>query len=368
MIAYVSLLIWVYLLAFRGRFWREGPVLRPPAALAETPEVVVVVPARDEADVIEPTLRSLLGQAYSGAFRVVLVDDGSADGTATRAAAIGDSRLTILAGEPKPPGWSGKLWAMEQGVAHAGASTAQFILLTDADIVHRPQHLSALVAAALRHRLDLVSEMVELSCQSLAERLLVPAFVYFFALLYPFAWVRDPRRSTAAAAGGTVLIRREALVRAGGIAAIRGALIDDVALAASVKPGGAIWLSHSRLARSIRAYPGFTDIWRMVARTAYVQLRHSPLLLAATTGGLGLTFLAPPLYALFGDGRAGLAGWLAWAAMAVSYVPTLRRFRRWPFAALGLPAVAIFYMAATIGSAVDHMRGRGARWKERAYA
>jgi hopene-associated glycosyltransferase HpnB len=367
-IAYLALSVWVCLLVFRGRFWREGPVLQPPASLAEAPEVAVVVPARNEADVIEPALRSLLAQDYPGAFGVVLVDDGSTDGTATRAAAIGDPRLTILAGKPKPAGWSGKLWALAQGVAHAEAWTAPFILLTDADIVHKPQHLSALVAAALRHRLDLVSEMVELSCQSLAEHLLVPAFVYFFALLYPFAWVRDPRRSTAAAAGGTMLIRREALARAGGIAAIRGALIDDVALASAVKPGGAIWLSHSQLARSIRAYPGFADIWRMVARTAYVQLRHSPLLLALTTVGLGITFLAPPLYALFGDASARLAGSLAWAVMAVSYLPTLRRFRRPLIAALALPLVALFYMAATIGSAVDHMRGRGARWKERAYA
>ena len=240
-------------------------------------------------------------------------------------------------------------------------------MLTDADIVHDPRHLSALVAQAERDGLDLVSEMVALACDSRAERALVPAFVYFFQLLYPFAWVNDPLRATAAAAGGTVLLRRRALVRIGGIAAVRGALIDDVALARAVKRGGRIWLGHATLARSVRAYPDFADIWRLVARTAYVQLRFSPLLLVATTLGMALTFVMPPAAALFGHGAARLFGILAWGGMAWSYLPTLGRFGRSPAWALALPAVALFYMAATIGSAIDYHRGRGVQWKQRDY-
>lgn len=253
---------------------------------------------------------------------------------------------------------------MHQGVV---ATREELILLTDADIVHDPGHVSALVAQAERRGLDMVSEMVALRCDSLAERALVPAFVYLFALLYPFAWVNDRRRATAAAAGGTVLIRRRALDRIGGIAAIRGALIDDVALARAVKPGGPVWLGHSRLARSIRPYPAFADIWRMVARSAYVQLRHSPLLLLLTTLGLGLVFLVPPVAALLAPGMGRAGGAAAWIIMAASFIPTLRRFGlswRW---APALPAIAFFYLAATIGSAIDHHRGRGVVWKHRAY-
>ncbi len=209
--------------------------------------------------------------------------------------------------------------------------------------------------------------MVALSCESAAERALVPAFVFFFQLLYPFAWVNDPLRATAAAAGGVILIRRRALERIGGIETIRGALIDDVALAATVKKGGRIWLGHSTLARSVRPYPAAADIWRMVARTAYVQLRYSPVLLVATTLGMALTFLVPPLAALFGHGAARWIGLAAWAGMAIVYVPTLRRFRRSLLWAPLLPGVALFYMAATIGSALNHMRGRGVAWKGRAY-
>ncbi len=363
-LAGLALLVWLYLLLAHGRFWQAGPVLSP--ALSESrPSVAIVVPARDEAAVIEATLRSLLAQDYPGSFRIILVDDGSTDGTGARARALSDPRLHVLDGTPPPAGWSGKLWAVSQGVT--AADDAELILLTDADIVHDPRHLSALVAPAERRDLDLVSEMVALACDSLAERTLVPAFVYFFQLLYPFAWVNDPLRAIAAAAGGTILIRRRALRRIGGIAAVRGALIDDVALARAVKRGGRIWLGHSALARSVRPYPDFADIWRMVARTAYVQLHFSVLLLFATTLGMALTFLVGPFAALHAHGFAGLCGWLTWAGMAASYLPTLRRFGRSPLWAMLLPAVALFYMAATIGSAVDHYRGRGVRWKQRAY-
>lgn len=364
-LALLSLLAWLYLAVLHGGFWRDGARLaaaRPTAF----PPVAAVVPARDEAGCVAASVGSLLGQDYPGPFRVVLVDDGSTDATAAIARALpGAERLTVLAGTPRPPGWAGKLWAVQQGLA---ATDEEYLILTDADIAHDPAHLSALVAQAERHGLDMVSEMVALNCTSLAERALVPAFVYLFALLYPFAWVNDRRRATAAAAGGTVLIRRRALDRIGGIAAIRGALIDDVALATAVKPGGPVWLGHSRLARSIRPYPGVADIWRMVARSAYVQLRHSPLFLVLTTLGLGLVFLLPPVAALFGGGAARLFGLAAWIVMAGTFLPTLRRFGLSPAWAPALPAIVGFYGAATIGSAIDHHRGRGVVWKRRAYA
>jgi hopene-associated glycosyltransferase HpnB len=365
LIAAACLLAWAWLLALHGRFWRSGPEL-PPSKPEHAPPVAIVVPARDEAETIAASIASLLAQDYAGELRVILVDDGSSDATAALAGALPDplGRLAILTAAPRPPGWAGKLWAVHQGVA---ASDAGLLLLTDADIEHDRAHVATLVAQLQHSGADMASEMVRLHCQSWAERALVPAFVYFFQLLYPFAWVNDTQRATAGAAGGTILIRRTALARIGGIAAIKGALIDDCALAARVKRGGRIWLGHSRLARSIRRYPGFADIWRMVARSAYVQLRRSPLLLVACTLGLALLFLAPPLYALFGHGWRQVAGALAWAAMAVSFVPTLSRYgREWFWAAL-LPAIACFYIAATIGSALDHYRGRGVRWKARTY-
>jgi hopene-associated glycosyltransferase HpnB len=329
------------------------------------PSVAVVVPARDEAPTIEAALRSLLAQDYPGPFRVILVDDNSTDGTGDIARSIGDARLTVVTGAPRPAGWSGKLWAVSQGIDEAGA--AEMVLLTDADILHEPQHLSSLVARSERNNLDLVSEMVKLACESQAERALVPAFVYFFQLLYPFAWVNDGLKATAAAAGGTILVRRRALQRIGGVESVRGALIDDVTLATSVKKGGRIWLGHSELARSVRPYPAMIDIWRMIARTAFVQLRYSVLLLLATTLGMALVWLVPPFAAVFGHGRAFWCGLVAWLLLAGSYVPTLRRFgRSWLWAPV-LPLIAVFYMAATIGSAVNHFRGAGVAWKGRAY-
>jgi hopene-associated glycosyltransferase HpnB len=364
-LALLACLAWVVMIGAWGRYWQAGPSLAPAMAPLPAPALDVVVPARDEAEGIEAALRSLLAQAYPGALRVILVDDRSADGTGAIARAIGDKRLLVLDGEARPAGWSGKLWAVAQGLRRA---EAPLVLLTDADIVHEPQHLATLVAKLERDGLDLVSEMVELRCRALAEKLLVPAFVYFFAMLYPFAWVNDPTRAMAAAAGGTVLVRRRALERIGGIAAVRGALIDDVALARAVKRGGRIWLGHSRLARSVRPYPDAASVWRMVARTAYVQLGRSRLMLLLCLAGMALVWLVPPGAALFGHGAARLLGLAAWAAMAGSYVPTLRRFRLSPLWAPLLPLVAAFYMAATFGSAWDHHRGRGVVWKRRAYA
>ena len=362
-IAAIALLAWACLLLAHGRFWSAGPVLAP-VRLAAAPPLDVVVPARDEAEGIGAALRSLLQQDYPGPLRVILVDDGSTDGTGAIARALDDPRLTTIDGAARPPGWSGKLWAVAQGVAEGRAG---LVLLTDADIVHDPLHLATLVDKLERDQLAMVSEMVELRCASWAERALVPAFVFFFQLLYPFAQVNDPRHPRAAAAGGTVLLRRGALDGIGGIASLRGALIDDVALAAAIKPRGPVFLGHSQLARSVRPYPGAADVWRMVARTAYVQLRFSPLLLLGTVAGLALVWLAPPAIALFGHGSARWMAAAAWAGSAASFLPTLRRFRQSPAWALALPGIATFYLLATVGSALDHHRGRGVVWKRRAY-
>jgi hopene-associated glycosyltransferase HpnB len=363
-LALLSLAAWIYLIFGHGKFWQSGPIL-PVAYPATRPPVAVVIPARDEAPSISSTVLSLLAQDYAGPYRVIVVDDGSTDGTGGIARAIGDPRLTVLTGAPRPAGWSGKLWAVSQGIA--AADGAELVLLTDADIVHKPGHVSSLVAKTERDGLDLVSEMVELACESPAERALVPAFVFFFQLLYPFARVNDGLSATAAAAGGTIMIRRRALKRIGGIECVRGALIDDVALAVAVKKGGRIWLGHSVQARSVRPYPGVADIWRMIARTAFVQLRYSWLLLAGTTAGMALVWLLPLYLTVFGCGLAFWCGFAAWAMQTASYVPTLRRFKRPAVWALALPAIALFYMAATIGSAVNHYRGQGVNWKGRAY-
>jgi len=361
MIVAPSLLIWLYLFFAHGRFWRSAPQLAP-ATPPEFPDVDIVVPARDEADTIGAAIGSLLAQDYAGRFRVILVDDNSTDGTAALAGAA--ARLTVVSLQSKPAGWSGKLWALAQGVA---ASHAAVLLFTDADIAHDPRHLSTLVAKLLHSRLDLVSEMVRLECSSFAERALVPAFVYFFQMLYPFKRVNDPQSAVAAAAGGTVLIRREALQRMGGIDSIKDCLIDDVALARAVKARGSIFLGHSGLAASMRPYRSFADIWHMISRTAFTQLRHSPALLTLTLLGLGVVWWVPAAALLLGHGWVLACGAVAFGLSAGSYQPTLRRYGRSPLWALALPLIALFYMAATLGSALNYWRGRGARWKSRAY-
>ncbi len=362
-LAALSLAIWVYLLFGHGNFWQSGPSLAPARPLV-APPVTIIIPARDEAHSIGRALRSVLAQDYPGDLRVILVDDRSRDGTGEIARAIVDPRLTIVDGAERAQGWSGKLWALQQGVQQADSL---ILLFSDADIEHRPEHLATLVAKLEAEKLDLVSEMVALNCESLAERALVPAFVYFFTLLYPFDLVNDPGSRTAAAAGGTVLIRAEALERVGGLEAIRGALIDDVALATLVKRDGKIWLGHSHLATSIRPYPHAADVWRMVARTAYVQLKFSPWVLAGTVAGMTLVFLVPPLAAVLAGGPARVAGLLAWVASSVTFSPTLRRFCLSVAWAPFLPLAALFYTAASVGSAVDHISGRGVVWKQRQY-
>jgi hopene-associated glycosyltransferase HpnB len=359
--ALLCLVIWLYLVLLHGRFWSSGPELLP-ATPAELPDVDIIVPARDEVGTIGPVIASLVTQDYPGNFRVTLVDDNSTDGTA--AAAGTAPNLRVLRGQPKPAGWSGKLWAVSQGVA---ASSAPVLLLTDADIVHDPRHLSALVARLQQPRVELVSEMVRLNCTSFAERALVPAFVYFFQMLYPFASVNDPRSGVAAAAGGTVLVRTDALERIGGIEAIKEALIDDVTLARAIKTVGPIYLGHSGLAASVRPYPHFADIWNMVSRTAFTQLRYSLTLLLLTLLGLTVVWLVPVWALVFGTGWTLACGAAACLLAAASYIPTLLRYGRNPLWSLTLPLIALFYMAATVGSASNRWFGRGANWKNRAY-
>ncbi len=361
MIVVLSLAAWFYLFFVHGYFWRSVPEMT--AALpSEFPDVDIIIPARDEASTILAVLSSLRLQDYGGRFRVVLIDDNSSDDTA--ALAGHDANLEVICIRNKPAGWSGKLWALSRGVA---VSTAPILLFTDADIVHDPDHLSSLVAKLLESRTLMVSEMVRLNCVSLAERALVPAFVYFFQMLYPFSKVNDPRSMVAAAAGGTVLIRREALSRIGGIEAIKNSLIDDVALAKAVKKVGRIYLGHSTLARSIRPYPAFRDLWNMISRTAFTQLRYSAILLVLTVIGLTLVWVVPVGAILFGHGWPLVAGLTAFCLASASYIPTLVRYQRGKLWSLVLPLIALFFMAATVNSAYNRWFGRGAAWKNRTY-
>ncbi|MEX1204005.1 MAG: glycosyltransferase [Dongiaceae bacterium] len=374
-LAALSLVAWAYLLVLRGGFWRLGERLDPGApAPPSWPEVVAVVPARDEAPTIAACLESLLAQDYAGRLSVVLVDDNSSDGTGAIASRIAeaDRRISVLAGSPLPAGWTGKPWALLQGVARAAeaAPDARYYFFTDADVVHPPHTLRALVAKAESDGRELVSLMVRLNCTTKWERLLIPAFVFFFRMLFPFAWVNDPARATAAAAGGCVLVRTSTLDRAGGLAAIRGTLIDDCALAHAIKrSGGRLWLGLAETSRSLRVYTRLSDVWGLVARTAYTQLRHSPLLLLATVLGMIVLHLAPPLtlaaLPLHGSGAAAALAALAWLLMAVAYVPTVAYYRQpWPLAA-SLPVAAALYAAMTVDSALRHWRGQGGGWKGR---
>jgi hopene-associated glycosyltransferase HpnB len=321
------------------------------------------------------TVASLLRQDYPGEFAVIVVDDQSRDATAQvacdAAAAIGAShRLTILPGRALPAGWTGKLWAQHQGVEAAshGPHPPAYLLLTDADIIYAPDALKGLVARAQAGGYVLTSLMAKLRCESFAERMLIPAFIFFFQMLYPFSWANDPRRATAAAAGGCMLVRRDVLRQAGGVDAIRNALIDDCALAKHLKSRGPIWLGLTRRVRSLRAYPALEDIRRMVSRTAYAQLHYSPFLLAGTVLGLTIIYLAPVALAVFAGGMARLLGIVAWLLMALAFQPTLRFYRVSMFWGLALPAIAAIYMAFTVDSAYQHARGRGGMWKGRAQA
>jgi hopene-associated glycosyltransferase HpnB len=423
--------VWAYLILGHGGYWRTGQRLPPARAGAEQaragaepigagtgaaaeavrwPDVAAVIPARNEAAMLPVVLPALLGQDYPGALTVIVVDDCSTDGTAEVAAALGPEpdrpggpggpgrALRVLAGAPLPPGWAGKVWAMAQGLAHslaaagedgedpaAGENGAQgYVLFTDADIAWRQGALRDLVRAAEADDRDLVSQMALLRTATGWERVVVPAFVYFFAQLYPFRRVNSPRSRTAAAAGGCMLVRREALQRSGGLAPIRGARIDDVALGQVVKAQrGRCWLGLSTAVVSVRPYPRLADLWQMVARSAYIQLRYSPWLLAGTVAGLAFIYLLPPAGAITGlaalaasaAGAAGAtsataataaaAGLAGWALMSLTYLPILRLYRLSPLRAPGLPLIALLYTAMTVDSARRHYAGRGAEWKGR---
>ncbi|MCP9949902.1 glycosyltransferase [Actinomadura madurae] len=372
-LAVAALAGWLYLAFGHGGFWRTGPGL-PDAADPDTwPDVVAVVPARDEAAVLPETLPTLLAQEYPGRFRVVLVDDGSSDGTAETAVRVaeGNPRLRVVAAGERPPGWAGKVWAMSEGVGAAGEPG--YLLFTDADIAYRPGTVMRLVRAAVAERRDLVSLMATLNTRTRWERVIVPAFVYFFAQLYPFRRVTRDGTRTAAAAGGCMLVRRAALAGAGGLAAIRDALIDDVAMGRLVKrAGGRCRLDLARDVVSRRPYPRLADLWAMIARSAYHQLRYSPALLAGTVLGLVLLYALPPAAAIAGlaagNGAVLAAGALGWSLMALTYVPMLRFYGLSPLRAPALPLVALMYAAMTLDSARRHRAGQGGAWKGRTAA
>ena len=367
-VAGLTLAIWLVLILARHGFWlaRERDTREVPGDPAHWPDVVAVVPARDEADVIARSIGSLSEQDYPGRFRIILVDDSSSDGTAEIARALRSERVEVVRGLPLAPGWTGKLWALSQGIQRAG-NAPTWLWLTDADIEHAPDTLRTLVARGEAGRLVLVSLMAKLRADTFAERMLIPAFVFFFQMLYPFGLVNRPT-GLGGAAGGCMLIRRDALEAAGGIAAIRDALIDDCTLGALLKKQGRIWLGLTDRSRSIRPYDGFRAVAAMISRSAYAQLGYSPLLLAGTLLGLALVYAAPPLLALFGHGAAQVAGIAAWALMAVAFQPMLAFYRRSPFWGVVLPLIAAFYAGCTLLSAWQHMRGRGGMWKGRAQA
>ena len=376
-LAVLTLAIWVYLLLFRGGFWlgRESDA-RDPAAMQSHkpwPRVVVVVPARNEADMLPRTLHSLLEQKYLGRIAVIVVDDQSEDDTSEVVRGVAEAAqrdVVLLQGQPRPRGWTGKVWAMQQGIDHAVAlpDPPQYLLLTDADIAYAPDALARLVARARADKLVLTSLMAKLNCESFAERALIPAFVFFFQMLYPFAWVGRASMHTAAAAGGCMLVERHALERAGGMSAISNALIDDCALASVLKAQGPIWLGLTERVTSLRPYRRIGDIRKMVSRSAYAQLRYSPLLLAGTIIGMAVTFIAAPLLAIFASYPYRELGIAAWCLMAIAFQPTLRLYRSSPLWGPLLPLIAAAYLVFTVDSAYQHWRGRGGMWKGRAQA
>lgn len=396
LLATLPVLIWLYLLLARGGFWRVSRLLagdapghpsevnatgsaaqeRATAAISgRAARVVAVIPARNEAASIGITVSSLLQQHFNGSLQIIVVDDGSSDGTAeaataaARASGVPDAteRLTVLPGAPLSAGWTGKLWAMNQGVEAALAHSPDYLLFTDADIEHHPGCLAQLIARAEQERRDLVSYMVRLSVDTAAERCLIPAFVFFFFQLYPPRWIASSRSRTAGAAGGCMLLRARALQRMGGLTALRNQLIDDCALARAVKnSGGRLWLGLTRSAVSLRRYGSFAEVGGMISRTAFNQLGHSYLLLALTVLGLGITYLLPPLLLLSGDGLSVALGLSAWILMSSCYFPMVRFYDLSPAWSLLLPGIAAFYAGATLHSAVQYGLGRGGLWKGRA--
>lgn len=374
-IACISLLIWLYLCLFHGRFWHCDQRLNAKSVnFSLYPSVVAVIPARDEFKTISTTVRSLLDQDYVGEFSIIVVDDNSTDGTAEAAlsTAVEDTeraRVHVIDGKPLENGWVGKMWAVSQGIEAAG--TPDYLLLTDADIEHVPSSLSSLVAKAEDESLGLVSLMVKLRCQSVWEKLLIPAFIYFFQKLYPFPKVNNPDDRIAAAAGGCMLVHMETLKRAGGIEKIKDNVIDDCALACLIKPHRPIWLGLSDGTRSLRAYESLSPIWHMVTRTAYVQLDHKLLLLFGTIIGMGVFYVVPLLALSAGLASESMAlillGQVTWLIMAWTFLPTLHLYGLNSAWALILPLAGLFYLLMTLDSARVYYAGRGGAWKGRTY-
>jgi len=361
---------WAYLVLARGSFWRTKNTIPDAGDKAQSLRgVVAVVPARNEAELIGPVVASLLNQNV--AMPVIVVDDESTDGTADVARRTAEKTgqadaLIVIQSKPLPAGWTGKLWAMHQGIEYARASNPAWLMLTDADVLHGPDTVTNLGLIASQGHYDLVSFMVKLHCESLPEKLLIPAFVYFFFKLYPPAWVRNTSRSTAGAAGGCMLVRTETLDRAGGLGAIRNAVIDDCALAKLLKHHGAkLWMSLSDQSQSVRRYDTFSHIEHMISRTAFNQLKHSSLLLLGTIAGMVITYLVPPLLLLTGSRLAVFMGAAAWTAMTLTYATVVRHYRLNSTWALTLPLAAPFYLGATIHSAFKYWNGRGGEWRGR---
>ncbi|MGL5083593.1 MAG: glycosyltransferase [Microcoleaceae cyanobacterium] len=412
-ITFLSLLIWIVLMFFRGQFWRCDQKLGlnsfhpDPFNLDQNsiqksiqksiqdsiqnnaqfnqkayPSICAVIPARNEAELLPITLKSLLSQTYPGDFSIVLVDDNSTDQTSEIAQNLAQSvqtphQLTVISAKPLQPGWSGKLWAIHQGIEFIKQSPQQpdYLLLTDADIEHDLDNISQLVTKAERDNLDLVSLMVLLRCKSIWEKLLIPAFVFFFQKLYPFPWVNDLQQKTAAAAGGCILIRHQALEEIGGIASVKQALIDDCTLAQAVKsrpnPSG-IWLGLTQSTHSLRAYPSLESIWDMVARTAFTQLNYSPILLLGTVLGMAVIYLMPVLGLILGVATGNtiilFISTVTLGLMIVAYLPTLKLYQCSPFLAVCLPLIALLYLLMTLDSAIRHWQGKGGLWKGRIYS
>jgi len=365
--------VWIYLLGARGGFWlgRVRDTTQEVRRPAKWPAVVAVIPARNESEVIAASVQSLVRQDYPGTLSVIVVDDDSGDETAalaTRAAAAIASRpMTVIHTTGPSPGWTGKLWALDQGIAAAEKSLPEYLLLTDADIVHAPDTLAWLVSQALAGRFVLTSLMAKLRSESIAERSHVPAFIYFFQMLFPFSWVNRSNSKTAAAAGGCMLIRADALASIGGVASIRNALIDDCSLAAKLKKIGPIWLGLTNRVRSIRPYDTLSDVQKMISRSAYAQLRNSPLLLVGTIVSMAITFVVPPILAVFAAGLPRYLGLATWLAMALSLIPTLRFYRLSPLWSVLLPGIALLYLYYTLNSAYKYLRRRGGQWKGRVH-
>ncbi len=376
-LAAISFLIWIVLTFFWGAFWQLSAFdddASAPASIPSWPRVVAIVPARNEADTIARAVESLIQQNYPGELHLIVVDDHSDDPTATLAIntaeeAKATDRVTILPAAQLPAGWTGKIWAMQQGIEHATTLHAEYFWFTDADIVHAPDTLKRLVSLAETRKLDLASLMVLLQANSFPERLLIPPFLYFFLMLYPPRWIADPESRTAGAAGGCVLLRRAALERLGGFASMRAEVIDDCALARSVKhAGGVIWMGLTRKSVSLRSYKTFAEIRDLVARTAFTQLRYSLLWLLGTLLGMFLTYIVPPVFTFHTHPLVWRLSLAAWALMTISYLPTVRYYRLSPLWAPFLPVAAGFYSYATWLSAVRYGLGRGGQWKGRSQA